>query len=130
MSAEKSTGGLPQSMERERRATAADGLPEKRRETMEKIETSANEIHTRTFGVLRGRRYELVTYRGGRVEIYEEYSDIRGLSRFLGYVEDVLHHFPATYVRDLAPMFAAHAAKHAEFWGSFLPGADVWIQGV
>lgn len=94
---------------------------------MENLTTTANTTLTQTLGTLNGRAYELATYKGGRVELYEEYADQPGLRAFVGYADEVLPHLPATFARDLAPLFRAHHQAHADFWATYLPGAERWI---
>ena len=94
---------------------------------MENLTASANPTLTRTTGTLNGRGYELATHQGGRTEIYEDYSDAPGLPCFLGYLDALLPHFPATFARDLAPLLAAHEAAHLDHWATFLPGAESWL---
>lgn len=89
-------------------------------------QTTANRTLTTTRATIGGRRYEVVTYRGRRVELYEEYADQPGLLAFVGYLEEVLPLLPATAARDLAPLFEAHEKAHAAFWAEFLLGASTW----
>lgn len=94
---------------------------------MDNLDTNATPVVTRTTGKLNGRGYSLVTFKGGRTEVYEDYADQPGLPRFLGYMGDILPHFPAIFARDLAPLMNEHAEAHAAYWDAYLPGAATWF---
>lgn len=74
-----------------------------------------------------GRRYELTRYQGGRVELYEEYADVRGLFNFVGYLDAVESHLPALHSRAIAEAVQVLGAAHDDHWRAFLPGADRWL---
>jgi hypothetical protein len=55
------------------------------------IETRTSQHLTRTFFVVEGARHELATFKGGRTEVYVEYSDKSGLMQFKGYYDEICH---------------------------------------
>lgn len=78
---------------------------------------------TKTF--LRGREWEIATWKGGKTEVYREYADQPGLMQFLGYYEDVCR--DAQIAEQIQPTVMAHLAAHGNYWRSYLPGAEVWM---
>jgi hypothetical protein len=88
---------------------------------------SATETLTRLTGEIDGRGFELCRHEGGRVELYQDYEDTRGLPQFVGYLDAIRHHIPASFWRALQPAVEAFEAAHREHWGAFLPGADRWL---
>jgi len=80
---------------------------------------------TTTKTTLRGREWEVATWKGGKTEIYREYEDAPGLMQFLGYYEDVCR--DAQITEQIQPVVVAHLLAFKTYWRSFLPGAEVWM---
>ena len=88
---------------------------------------TSSETLTRVLAEIDGRGIELARFKGGKIELYQDYADQPGLPQFIGYVEDVAHHIPAPFWRALQPALAALNEAHAAHWGAYLPGADKWL---
>lgn len=68
--------------------------------------------------------WELVTYKGGKVEVYRGYADQPELMQFLGYYEDLC----ATEIGALIhSKVVKHVEEHRNYWRKFLPGAVSWV---
>lgn len=90
-------------------------------------ETVVNERLTSTV-VSEARRcgahvYEIVTFRGGRTEIYQHED---GIAMFRGYYEDISATPLAAAVQ---PHVVDHLRRHRQGWQQmgYLPGAEGWL---
>lgn len=79
-----------------------------------------------TLVTLKGVRWEVCTFRGGRTEIYREYEDGCGLMQFLGYYDEVSVAIQA----QIHPTVSRHLESHQEHWRPFLRGASTWLAAV
>ena len=85
------------------------------------------ETLTRTATEINERAYELVTFKGGRTEVYVEYADEPGLMQFRGYYDEVCVSDRAT-AEVVHPLLSQHQAAHRDFWATYLPGAASWLR--
>jgi len=90
------------------------------------------ETHTatkvaQTFATIEGKRYEMTTWKAGRVEVYQEYQDQPGLFQFLGYYQE-MPMLPPVLGAALHEVYEAHQAQIQDFWTTYLPTAQKWLE--
>jgi len=72
--------------------------------------------------------WEVTTFKGGKTEIYREYSDSPGLMQFLGYYDELCLSAAGTKLSEtIQPTVVRHLEAHRAYWKSFLPGAATWL---
>lgn len=72
---------------------------------------------------------ELVTFRGGKTEVYREYPDIPGLFQFLGYYEDLCVQGQSLLTHQIQPQISRHQRQCCDAYqrAGLLPGAEAWV---
>lgn len=89
--------------------------------------TKTTETRTTTIANVNERAYELVTFKGGRTEVYVEYADEPGLMQFKGYYDEVCVN-DRKLAEVIHPLLSQHQAAHRVFWATYLPGAATWLR--
>lgn len=87
---------------------------------MKNVEASSVYFLTRATGTLDGRKYEITSHKGGRRDLFVEYSDVPGLMEYVGKLGDVIPTIDPKYRLD--PLVRAHSAAYLDRNGSVPSG--------